>query len=479
MAKRELSEAERRRTMRVSVEECGVFNVTGRFGSDFVSPLAIALGASSSQIGFLASFPQLLYAAVQQGSPALMQWAGKRAKLMGFLALFQAFLWLPVLAVPFLGLAGNDAILLLTVVVAWINVFEGLIAPVWASVMGDVVPLSERGRYFARRNAVGDFVGLLALPVAGFILSRFSGADVFVGFAVLFFVAFASRLYGSRLLASYGEPPLQQERRPAVSRLFDGLSKTVFRRFLSWSFLLNFAVNVASPFFVVFALRDLHFDYFTYSLIVTANTLGYLLSWNYWGRLVDQYGSRKVLVACSIFTAAIPVLWLTNQKPAFLLFAEFFSGFAWAGINLASFDYALDASSSEERAQLVAQRNLAVGLGTFLGASLGGLMLAAHMGFLVFVGIPAVLAASAVLRLLAALYSTPRLRDVEPGHPHVPEHLFLVKALAGYPTRRGFGEGVGFFLHLTLAAQRAAVSGVRRGVRGVGKVGSRLRRGVL
>ena len=66
------------------------------------------------------------------------------------------------------------------------------------------------------------------------------------------------------------------------------------------------------------------------------------------------------------------MLWLIDQNPWFLIFAQIVSGFAWAGFNLCASNYILDAISPEKRARCIAYFNVLNGVALCAGSFLGG-----------------------------------------------------------------------------------------------------------
>jgi MFS family permease len=135
---------------------------------------------------------------------------------------------------------------------------------------------------------------------------------------------------------------------------------------------INFTTNLAAPFFAVYMLRELGFDYVTYMAVIGCATLGNFLSLSFWGRYADRVGNRRALVLTSWLVPLIPLLWALNHSLYFLIPVQLLSGFAWAGFNLASVNFLYDATSARERMTYISYSNVANGLALSLGALIGG-----------------------------------------------------------------------------------------------------------
>jgi len=209
--------------------------------------------------------------------------------------------------------------------------------------------------------------------LAGLTLYLFPRESLY-GFMVIFTVAMASRFISWRHLTKMFEPRLAKKTESFFS-LWDFLSRTRqsnFARFVFFVAAFNAAVSFASPFFAVYMLRELGFDYLSFVIINISVTLATLLSLQAWGAHTDKSGCISVIRLTSIIIPFLPMLWLISSSKPFLIVVQLISGFAWGGFNLAVSNFIYDAVSEEKRVRCIAYFNLINGLGLFLGASLGG-----------------------------------------------------------------------------------------------------------
>jgi len=125
---------------------------------------------------------------------------------------------------------------------------------------------------------------------------------------------------------------------------------------------LNFSVNLAAPYFSVFMPKDLGFNYFTHTLLVTEVSFAQILSIDRWGSHIDRVGNLKILRLTSFIIASLLMWWIINRNPLFLIFIQLLSGFAWAGFNLCATNFIYDAVTPAKRTRCIAYFNAITGL---------------------------------------------------------------------------------------------------------------------
>ena len=86
----------------------------------------------------------------------------------------------------------------------------------------------------------------------------------------------------------------------------------------------------------------------------------------------------------------------------FLLAEEIFAGIAGAAVNLSTSSFLFDATTPKDRVKNISYYNFLVGIGVFLGAFLGGLLIKIYPIWITS-AIPFILLTSGVLRMLATL----------------------------------------------------------------------------
>jgi hypothetical protein len=121
---------------------------------------------------------------------------------------------------------------------------------------------------------------------------------------------------------------------------------------------MQFAVAIASPFFVVYMLRDLKFSYVEFMINAAAGVLMQFLTLNRWGRLSDLFGNRLILITTGAFIPFMPVLWLISTDYYYLLAVQCLTGLVWAGFSLSASNFVFDLTPPARRATLMAAHNV-------------------------------------------------------------------------------------------------------------------------
>jgi MFS family permease len=294
--------------------------------------------------------------------------------------------------------------------------------PAWGSMMADLVPANIRGSYFSNRGRIAGFITLVASLIGGAILQMLN-KRVFFGFAILFGGAALFRLVSLYFLRKQYEPPAIKEKAdsPGLWKIFRQLGPTNLGKFTLYIALINFVTMLSGPFFAVFMLKDLHFNYTYYMIIICTNALSNMAFQTFWGRRADKAGNIMVLKVASILLPILPLNYVFSSNIYYLVFAEIMSGFAWGGFNLAAANFVFDATEPASRTKQIAVFNTITGLAICTGALIGG-FIAPHlpqtMGYqlrtlFMISGLLRALLALILLRLIVEVRDVPKVNLIQ------------------------------------------------------------------
>jgi MFS family permease len=412
-----------RKSLRVSFWD-GVFaaSMVG-LTAEYFTPFALALKASVSQIGALTALPSLAGSFSLLKSADITESVGSRRKVIYFLVFLQALVLVPVILIPYLF--KNWAVGALIVLVSVFNVFGAFSTPVWQSLMADYLPHNKRGRYFGWRNKVLGGVTIISLFGAGMILYFFK-SNILPGFLIIFSLACLCRFTCVYFLFQMYEPK-QHLRKEAYFSFWDFIKRareSNFARFVIFNSAFIFSVYLASPFFSVLMLKDLKFNYFTYTVLITVVSIATIFTIDRWGRNADRIGSIKVLRVSSLLFASLPFWWILNQNPVYLIFAQVLSGIAWAGFNLCSINFIYDAVTPAKRTRCIAYFYFFNGLAICLGSFVGGFLanrVPNIFGYRLF----SLFFIAGTLRFIIALTLPRRIKEVRPVEKISSKDLFF------------------------------------------------------
>jgi MFS family permease len=360
-----------RKSLRFSSLDGAAASAMGGFTQNYITPFALALKATTLQVGLLSSLPNFFMAFSQLATPYLVERAGSRKAIILPTVLIQAIMWLPVFLLPYL-FPGSGVWWLIGLFTIG-SVLAALANPAWGSMMADLVPGNIRGRYFSFRGRIVTVTTLVFSLIAGFLLQLFTH-NVFIGFAIIFGGALLFRLLSLYFLSRMYEPPLiqQETKTSGLFKMIIKLGSTNVGRFTIFMSLIYCAIMIPGPFFSVYMLRDLQLNYMTFTLINASSTVATILFLPFWGRRADRAGNLKIIKITSALLPIIPLLWLVSTNPWYLMAANTFSGFVWSGFDLSCTNFLYDASEAKTRTKQIAVFNAITSMAASIGAIIGG-----------------------------------------------------------------------------------------------------------
>lgn len=409
------------RSLHHSVRDGISYSIMSGGGETYFAAYALFLGATMAQVSLLAAAPPLLGALTQLLAAWLSARYGSRRPMILAGALLHALTWFPIIWLPYFF--PEHAVPVLIASIACYHGWIGLGAPLWSSLMGDLVPERKRGRFFGWRNRLMSVTNFVALLLAGLVLHFFELRDeTRIGFMVVFSVAAAARLYSFYQLAHMHEPELAASPMafPPLAGLWRRARTSTFAHFSGFVAVMSFAVAVAAPFFAVYMLKDLKFTYLQFTIATGTSVLVQFLMLGLWGRLADMFGNRVILAVTGSVIPLLPALWLVSSSFWYVVLVQVLAGACWAGFGLAAFNYLYDIVPADRRAGYWAIHNLFNSTGAFAGALLGALIVGYSpatvrvMGHVVEWGtmLWAAFLVSALLRAGVAVWFIPGIKEV-------------------------------------------------------------------
>lgn len=405
----------REKALRTSIKEGTAASVSGNLGDSYIIPFALAVNAQPIHIGILSSFSGFLYQLAQIFGSKMMEKYSRKTIVMWFVFL-QALTWLFISIIAFLvftGLFDGYSIWLLIIFYSLLMFLGGVAYPPWFSWMGDLVPEKTKGEYFGKRNRITGIAGLVAVLLAAFFLDYYKTKGlVLLGFAILFGLAFLARFISYLMFNKQYSPAFKQRKRDYFSfwafiKRYDN-----FGKFAVYQGFFNLAIMVASPFFSVYMLQVLNFNYTTFTIATVSYTIFYLLFLPLAGKFSDRYGNRRLTIITNIFFILTPILYIFVKSPiAVILLPQLSSGIASAASVISFSNFTYDSVSQRHRSICVTYTNLMIGIGTLIGSLIGGLIVGyfhpSSINPYIFVFLVA-----AGSRLLVAILFLPEIKEV-------------------------------------------------------------------
>lgn len=439
-----LHPAERQRTLRLSVWEGFLWSIMWGFGDAYISPYAIHLQATPTVIALLGSVPALVGACGQWMGALLMERHGRRRELLIAMIMIQGLSFLPLFLLPLLLPQAGAVCVLVTYTVA--SLFFGGIAPLWTSLMGDVVPDQERGHYYGARARVLNLGMIASLLGAGYLMSWASDrGHRQAGFAALFLVAALTRTGSAWLMHRHADPQLaEQPTHVLYSRAaLSGMLRAPYFPYLLLQTLLGASFALAAPFFGLYMLRDLGWTYPQFTAATVVFFVAQLMCAPWWGRMCDRHGSRTVLIASGLLITVPHLLWFGPPHFYYLLWVQALNGAFSSGFGLASGNYFFEQVPAPDRARVVSLQTLVNSVANLVAAGWLGSWLVHHVPpawawstahLPQPSSLPFIFLCAGLLRLALSLWLLPRLKEIPPREP-VSSRSIIRRFLLAEPLR--------------------------------------------
>ncbi len=371
---------------------------------------ALSLKATAMAIALMNCLPILLGTLGQFFLPILSKWKkhpkyyvlhGARAQsCFLFLAGFTGWLperyavWLFILTFVIAGIAGN------------------LTNGPWMVWMAGLVDDGVRGRHFAWRNRFFAWIQFCFSLGSGIIARHYnSGNAPWLLFAGIFVLGGMIRFVSFQLLKKQYAPAHTPQ--PFDLRRFK--PHPDFMRYAIAAALFQGLAAMTGPFFNVWFLRDLQFNYLYFSMAQAGVVLGTLISLSMWGKISDTYGSRRVIQISAFMACLIPLNFLFFHQAIAIWIISLYSGAAWGGYNVASLHYIMSASDHAERNAYITFSAALTGIGVFVFSLIGG-YLATHIPEIFTWRLQSLFLFSGILRLLVFACFFLKLKDFGKRH---------------------------------------------------------------
>ncbi|MGB5695187.1 MAG: MFS transporter [Polyangiales bacterium] len=418
-----------RRALRLSLADALFYALMVGAGEVYFLADAVRLGATSLEQALVITLPLCVGTLGPLMSLAVLGRFHRRKALVVTAATVQALILFSIVSTDATGILSPRV--LIGFACAY-QICAQAAGTAWASWYGDLVPARIRGRYFATRNRIAQSSTCGSLIVAGLLLQWLepgaAGAVVAgaggLGYGIIFGAAGLFRLVSVMLLALSPEPraELLSDRHEALSFARSEEALPV-RRILVFAAALQLSVYMASPYFGPFMLEELKLTYTEYMAGSVAVVVMKFASLPAWGRMIDRYGARAVLLLAAVLVGLVPLPWLWVRGVAMVIAAQALSGLSWGGHEVSQFSLLLESSHARSRLHVFAFMSVITGIAQLVGSLLGGwLLLALDRRFAV------VFIVSAICRLGVAL-AAPGIIPPRVGAPGIGRRRLLLRLL--------------------------------------------------
>jgi hypothetical protein len=414
----------RRSRLRCSLSACTAEGVVTEFaaaccGASALTAWALYLGAGKWLLGLLGALP-FLAQLVQVPIAYVTSWMGvMRATIAGIAASRQ--LYFSIMLLPLLPVGSGARAALLLAVAALAAVLNVLGGNGWSAWIGHLVPPALRGRYLGRRTSLCTLASAIAALLTGAVLDggRRLG-EVGLSLGVLAAIVGVAGVVCAVLLARMHLPgTAATPPSPSFADAIEPLADRRARGVLAYQAVWGAATGLASSFYALFMIDKLHLGFVGVTLHAVTTSLARTTLSPFWGRTMDRFGVRPVLVASATGLCLMSLSWIFVTPSCVWILAvdAVVAGALDAGQMLGSTMLPLRVSPRERLPFYLSAFGMASGLAFGLASIAGGVFVSALPDRVHVLGASPssyapLFAAASALRGLAALLGA-RIR--EPG----------------------------------------------------------------
>ena len=367
-----------RRDLRLSVGDGAGYGVMAGVAEVYLPAFALAVGMPPVLAGLVATVPLLAGGLLQLLAPRAIARATSLRRWTVGCMIVQALAFVPLVV---LALAGgpSEPVVFAAAALYWAAGMGASAA--WNPWMARVVPARVRSKFFGRRQGLVQATMLLGLVGAGTALHAAAGTpyvrDVYAG---MFALACIARLGSALMIAKMGSGvDVAPRRRVQLRSIPRRLRGTPRARMLAYFLGAGAAATISGAFVTPYVLHNEALTYVQYSMFTATIVVAKILFSPVLGRTIQRVGLQRVLGACAIGIAVIPLMYIASDHYAWLLFIQFYGGIAWAGFELGALIALFDAGDDSERTTMQVAYGALQAIGN-TGASLLGAALLSSFG---------------------------------------------------------------------------------------------------
>jgi predicted MFS family arabinose efflux permease len=289
------------------------------------------------------------------------------------------------------------------------NLLASVASPAYSALMKEIYPDSDRARIMGYVRAVNWVALIAATAIATWLLGV-------VGYRYVFPIAGLAGIAGAIVFGKIpskdasGDPDVGhfQFFRDSVSILRDDRP---YLWFCAGVFMFGFANFIALPVWTIYQVDVLGVGTQWAGIYSITVQLATMVSFFYWGAYVDKSPAEKAIVAQTVITIAVPVVYCLSSKPWMLLPAMLAWGIVCAGSELAYMRGVLHFAPAKRVAQYQALFMVSMGVRGIVGPYIGTALL--HSGLLTMKGVFALQGALLVVAVVVQLVGLKRYGAAE------------------------------------------------------------------
>jgi MFS family permease len=340
----------------------------------FLIGFALALGANNLEIGILVAIP-LFANIIQLMSAFILETTGTK-KVTSIVGLFLGrILWIPIILIAF-GFIKEYMLIILAGVLILSSVFNAVGNLSLLSWMKDIVPIKKLANFWGKRNIYASAGGIIVYIAGAYLIDVFIGIEIF---GYLFTAALVLGMIGLGFLLFVPGKKINIKAikpRKFIGRLAKPFKDEKFKPLLQFGLLWGFAINFASPFFLVFMVDDLRLSFLIISIFLGVDSLARIYGLNLWRNLAEKYGAKPLLVVCATVTSFVPLgfVFINTRNYFFIPVIFAISAISYAAVDITFGQILFKSAPRKYDAYYLSAFTSLTGLVSGLGPIVGGLV---------------------------------------------------------------------------------------------------------
>lgn len=365
-----------------------------------LSGFSVELGAPNLVIGLLLAIPQLSQLLQLPGIYLVEKLRSKR-QITFWGTLISRLILLPLPLIAFLP-TKSFGIPALAIIYILSSSVGAMATCAWNSWMKDVLANGALGNFFSRKLSLAGVINSALTLAGGYFLELWAHTlklPPLTGYSIMFGFGILVGLLGISPLRKMSEVQSMDTFQPIHSfqqKFIEPLRDPNYQRLIRFMFLWNFSVNLAVPFFTVYMLSVLGASMWLVTWLTIIGQIANFLMLKTWGRLIDRFCNKSVLMVCAPGLLACTLCWvilpLLDNSPAIwpaIIGIQVLLGLSMAGTTLASNNIALKLAPEGKGTPYLATNAMMSALAAGLAPLTGGLLIDLFKKWQISVALPA------------------------------------------------------------------------------------------
>jgi len=349
-------------------------------GGAFLTAMALLLGATNFQIGMLAGLPTITNIFQLSSIWLVGKFNNRRLVAVGCALLAR----IPLIILGLLALSSKASIHLLLTLLFIYYFFGSVAGPAWNSWIKDLVPEDILGTYFGRRIRLSQMLNVSLSIVLAILLDyvkrQAAGLEIYA-YAVMFVAGGMVGIAGAFILSRAQEPRTSLSDARFIQLMRQPLIDGNFSRLLLFNAAWAFSLNLATPFFTVYMIKELNLPMASIIILSSLGLISSILTVRVWGRMADRYSNKTIIafggplyVLCILGWCFVGVFTDRWAILLLLLLIHSGSGVATAGINLSLANIGLKLAPKEDAIVYLSTQNIIIAFFSSVAPLIGGVL---------------------------------------------------------------------------------------------------------